>query len=68
MVLEIKPTQVTLVPDGINNITSSSGWDTIKNKIATLRNARGGNSPDLIEFAKKNTNIWCSRNYSAPKA
>ena len=23
------------------------------NKIATLRNARGGNSPDLIEFAKK---------------
>ena len=32
MVLEIKPTQVTLVPDGINDITSSSGWDTIKNE------------------------------------
>ena len=23
------------------------------NKIATLRNARGGNNPDLLEFAKK---------------
>ena len=32
MVLEIKPTQVTLVPDGVNDITSSSGWDTIKNE------------------------------------
>jgi len=32
MVLDIKPTQVTLVPDGVNDITSSSGWDTIKNQ------------------------------------
>ncbi|MGB1210553.1 pyridoxine 5'-phosphate synthase [Lacinutrix venerupis] len=32
MVLEIKPTQVTLVPDGINALTSNAGWDTIKNK------------------------------------
>ena len=32
LVLEIKPTQVTLVPDAINAITSNSGWDTIKNK------------------------------------
>ena len=32
MVLEIKPTQVTLVPDGLNDITSSSGWNTIKNE------------------------------------
>ncbi len=32
MVLEICPTQVTLVPDGINAITSNSGWDTIKNQ------------------------------------
>ena len=30
LVLKINPTQVTLVPDGINNITSNSGWDTIK--------------------------------------
>ena len=29
LVLKINPTQVTLVPDGINNITSNSGWDTI---------------------------------------
>ena len=32
MVLDIKPTQVTLVPDGINDITSSSGWNTIKHE------------------------------------
>ena len=30
LVLKINPTQVTLVPDGINNLTSNSGWDTIK--------------------------------------
>jgi len=32
MVLDVKPTQVTLVPDAVNDITSSSGWDTIKNE------------------------------------
>ena len=32
LVTEIKPDQVTLVPDAINAITSNSGWDTIKNK------------------------------------
>jgi pyridoxine 5-phosphate synthase len=32
LVLEIKPTQVTLVPDAIDAITSNSGWNTIKNK------------------------------------
>ena len=32
MVTEVKPTQVTLVPDAIDAITSNSGWDTIKNK------------------------------------
>lgn len=30
LVLELKPTQVTLVPDAIGAITSSAGWDTIK--------------------------------------
>jgi pyridoxine 5-phosphate synthase len=30
MVLEIKPTQVTLVPDGDNQLTSDHGWDTLK--------------------------------------
>jgi pyridoxine 5-phosphate synthase len=29
MVLQIKPTQVTLVPDGDDNITSDAGWDTV---------------------------------------
>ncbi len=29
LVLECKPTQVTLVPDAIGAITSSAGWDTI---------------------------------------
>lgn len=29
LVLETKPTQVTLVPDSINAITSNAGWDTI---------------------------------------
>ncbi len=32
MVLEIKPTQVTLVPDAEDAITSNAGWDTIKNR------------------------------------
>ena len=32
MVLDIKPDQVTLVPDAIDVITSNNGWDTVKNK------------------------------------
>lgn len=32
MVLELKPTQVTLVPDAVDAITSDAGWDTVKNK------------------------------------
>ena len=32
MVLEIKPTQVTLVPDALDAITSNAGWNTIKHK------------------------------------
>lgn len=32
LVLDVKPTQVTLVPDALNQITSNHGWDTIKNK------------------------------------
>jgi pyridoxine 5-phosphate synthase len=30
MVIDVKPEQVTLVPDGPNVITSCAGWDTIK--------------------------------------
>lgn len=32
MVLKIKPTQVTLVPDAVDALTSNAGWDTIKHK------------------------------------
>lgn len=30
LVLEVKPTQVTLVPDAIDAITSNAGWNTVK--------------------------------------
>lgn len=45
LVLENKPTQVTLVPDGPDVLTSNAGWDTIENAemlrevIATFKNA-----------------------------
>ncbi|SHG12124.1 pyridoxine 5'-phosphate synthase [Salegentibacter echinorum] len=32
LVLEVKPAQVTLVPDAEDAITSNAGWDTVKNK------------------------------------
>ena len=32
LVLEVKPHQVTLVPDAHNAITSNAGWNTIENK------------------------------------
>ncbi|MFY9243325.1 MAG: pyridoxine 5'-phosphate synthase [Polaribacter sp.] len=32
LVLETKPTQVTLVPDAVNAITSNAGWNTIKHQ------------------------------------
>ncbi|MFY8069340.1 MAG: pyridoxine 5'-phosphate synthase [Flavobacterium sp.] len=32
LVLECKPTQVTLVPDAIGALTSNAGWDTIKHQ------------------------------------
>jgi len=45
LVLDVKPEQVTLVPDGDNQLTSDHGWDTIANKdyltdiINTFKNA-----------------------------
>jgi len=45
LVLEVKPQQVTLVPDLLGQITSDHGWDTIRNKsylieiIGTFRSA-----------------------------
>ncbi len=32
LVKQIRPTQVTLVPDGEDAITSNAGWDTVKHK------------------------------------
>lgn len=32
LVLEVRPQQVTLVPDALGQLTSDHGWDTIKNK------------------------------------
>ena len=32
MVFNIKPTQVTLVPDAIDALTSNAGWNTVKNR------------------------------------
>ena len=32
LVLEVKPTQVTLVPDGHDQLTSNHGWDTVGNR------------------------------------
>ena len=45
LVLEIKPTQVTLVPDGDDVLTSNAGWDTVKHQsflqemVAEFKNA-----------------------------
>jgi pyridoxine 5-phosphate synthase len=45
LVLEVKPHQVTLVPDALGQLTSDHGWDTIKNRnylidiIAVFKNA-----------------------------
>jgi pyridoxine 5-phosphate synthase len=32
LVMEVVPTQVTLVPDAENALTSNAGWDTLKNR------------------------------------
>jgi pyridoxine 5-phosphate synthase len=45
LVLKVKPTQATLVPDAPNVLTSNAGWDTIKHQsflkevVAELKNA-----------------------------
>lgn len=64
LVLRVKPTQVTLVPDSEGQLTSDHGWDTIKHldylkeTIATFKNAGIRTSifldpdPILLESAK----------------
>jgi pyridoxine 5-phosphate synthase len=44
LVLDVKPQQVTLVPDGDNQLTSDHGWDTIANKTYLT---------DIIKLFKK---------------
>ena len=46
MVLKVKPTQVTLVPDAHDVITSNAGWDT-KNNFDFLSNL------EIVEYAAK---------------
>ena len=46
LVIEVKPTQVTLVPDSIDAITSNAGWDTIKHKdflVDVIKEFQGNN-------------------------
>lgn len=45
LVLQIKPTQVTLVPDADDAITSNAGWNTVKHKDFLI---------DVIQECKKN--------------
>ncbi|WP_445455734.1 pyridoxine 5'-phosphate synthase [Flavobacterium sp. HNIBRBA15423] len=45
LVLQIKPTQVTLVPDADDALTSNAGWDTIKNEDFLM---------DIISECKRN--------------
>jgi pyridoxine 5-phosphate synthase len=53
IVLEVKPDQVTLVPDAIGQLTSDHGWDTIANKDYLI---------EIISLFKKagiRTSIFC---------
>lgn len=47
MVLELKPTQVTLVPDAVEAITSNAGWDTIKHKHFLIDIIKEFNNHDI---------------------
>lgn len=65
LVLKVRPTQVTLVPDAPDQLTSNAGWDTKKNQ-AFLAEIIGdfkekgirtsifvGTDPEMIEYAAK---------------
>lgn len=41
LVNEVRPAQVTLVPDGPDAITSNAGWDTLKNKDLLIEITQG---------------------------
>ncbi len=65
LVLDVRPAQVTLVPDGHNQLTSNHGWDT-RTHLAKLTAIVGkfrqagirvsifvDPDPDMVEYAKK---------------
>lgn len=65
LVLKVRPTQVTLVPDAPDQLTSNAGWDTKKN-LSFLTEIVGdfkekgirtsifvGTDPEMIEYAAK---------------
>ena len=61
LVLNIKPTQVTLVPDAVDAITSNAGWDTLKHKdflIDIIKDFKQNGS--LIDFLNLYSNIEIS--------
>lgn len=45
LILKVKPTQVTLVPDSVDAITSNAGWDTVKH---------AGHLSEIISECKRN--------------
>jgi len=63
LVFSVKPDQVTLVPDPPGALTSSEGWDTVKNKdflTDIIRNLKDkgirtslftGTNPEIIKYA-----------------
>lgn len=65
LVLKVRPTQVTLVPDAPDQLTSNAGWDTKKNlafltEIISDFREKGirtsvfvGTEPEMIEYAAK---------------
>ena len=72
LVKEIRPTQVTLVPDAEGVLTSNAGWDTVKNQdylkdVVKEFKACGirvsifiDANPQMIEMAAKTGTVWSS--------
>lgn len=59
LVLEVKPDQVTLVPDAHNAITSNQGWDTVKNidflkEVVTEFQSHGIRTSIFVDPIEKN--------------
>lgn len=65
LVLEVRPTQATLVPDAVDQLTSNHGWDTHANLdklTAIIRRLQAAGvrvsvfvdpDPEMVEYAKK---------------